>query len=81
MKDEAAGNIITEFIGLRSKLYAFKIQEYEGRCEKDFCDGSCDDKQCIGKGSKKCKGVKKPVVKDCIAFEDYKDCLFNSATY
>ena len=81
MKDEAAGKIIIEFVGLRSKLYAYKIYEYEGRCEKDFCDGSCDDKKCIGNGSKKCKGVKKPVVKDSITFENYKDCLFNNTTY
>ncbi|XP_063223272.1 uncharacterized protein LOC134531497 [Bacillus rossius redtenbacheri] len=27
MKDEAAGNVITEFVGLRPKLYAFKMED------------------------------------------------------
>ena len=58
MKDEVAGQVITEFVGLRSKLYAYKI------------DG--------GKEEKKCKGVKKYVVKKEITLEDYKDCLFTN---
>ena len=29
-----------------------------------------------GKESKKCKGVKKSVVKKSITYEDYKNCLF-----
>ena len=54
-KDEAAGKIITEFVGLRAKLYSFKMED--------------------GKENKKCKGVKKQVVKDSITHEDYKTCL------
>ena len=57
MKDEAGGRQISEFAGLRSKLYAFKIHE--------------------GSEKKKCKGVKKRVVKTQITLEDYKDCVFN----
>ena len=34
-----------------------------------------------GKASKKCKGVKKAVVKNALTFENYKDCLFNGTTY
>lgn len=30
---------------------------------------------------KKCKGVKKSVVKSNITFEHYKDCLFNNVNY
>ena len=56
MKDEAGGKQITEFLRLRSKLYAYKM------------DG--------GKEAKKCKGVKKVVVKNKITLEDYKNCLF-----
>ena len=56
-KDEAAGRCIEEFVGLRSKLYSFKMLE--------------------GEETKKCKGVKKSVVKKSIAHEDYKTCLFN----
>ena len=81
MKDEAAGNNISEFVGLRSKLYAFKIQEYDDRCEREFCDGSCEKKGCVGNGGKKCKGVKKSVVKNSITFESYKDCLFNNTSH
>ena len=43
MKDEAAGKQVTEFVGLRSKLYAYRMLD--------------------GSETKKCKGVKKGVVK------------------
>ena len=57
MKDEVAGKgVISEFVGLRSKLYAYKLG--------------------TGKDEKRCKGVKKYVVKNEITFEDYKNCLF-----
>ena len=55
-KDEARGKVIDEFVGLRAKLYSYKMFE--------------------GEESKKCKGVKKSVVKKSIAHEDYKNCLF-----
>ena len=55
-KDEVAGKIIEEFVGLRAKLYSFKMFE--------------------GEESKKCKGIKKIVVKKSITHEDYKKCLF-----
>ena len=55
-KDEAGGEIIEEFVGLRAKLYSYKMLH--------------------GNEEKKCKGVKKPVVKKTIQFEDYKRCLF-----
>ena len=63
MKDEAAGNQIKEFVGLRSKLYAYDIQKYDGMCGKEFCNGSCEKRECVGTGGKKCEGVKKGVVK------------------
>lgn len=56
MKDEMAGKPISEFVGLSSKMYAFK---------------------CAGKENKKCKGVKKNIVKRELCFDDYKDTLFN----
>ncbi|XP_064645963.1 uncharacterized protein LOC135499232 [Lineus longissimus] len=55
MKDEEAGHRITEFIALRSKLYAYTTDQDEA--------------------VKKCKGVKKSVVKNEISFEDYKTVL------
>ena len=54
-KDEVNGDIIDEFVGLRAKLYSYKMFK--------------------GKESKKCKGVKKSVVKKSITHEDYKKCL------
>ena len=57
MKDEAGGRIIEEFIGLRAKLYSYKMFE--------------------GKEEKKCKGIKKSVVRKDISHEDYKECLFS----
>ena len=47
MKDEAGGKIIEEFVGLRAKLYSYKMFE--------------------GKEEKKCKGIKKSVVKKDIS--------------
>ena len=57
MKDEAGGRIIEEFIGLRAKLYSYKMFK--------------------GKEEKKCKGIKKSVIKNNISHEDYKECLFS----
>ena len=56
-KDEVAVKQITYFVGLRPKLYSFKIEET--------------------KEVRKCKGIKKNVVKKGIAFEDYVHCLFS----
>ena len=55
MKDELGGEIMTEFVTLRPKMYAYKM-------------GSAE--------SKKCKGIKKCIVRKTISFEDYKACLF-----
>ena len=55
-KDEVAGKQITHFVGLRPKLYSFKVED-----EKEL---------------KKCKGIKKNVVKKKIDFDDYVKCLF-----
>ena len=66
MKDELDGIIITEFIALRSKLYSFEI------ANKDKAKAKSK-----GIGTRKCKGVKKNVVKKHISHEDYKQCLLN----
>ena len=54
MKDELGGDIMREFVELRPKMYAYKVES------KEF---------------KRCKGIKKCVVKKNIKFEDYKRCL------
>ena len=59
MKDELGGEIMTEFVTLRPKMYAYKM-------------GSAE--------SKKCKGIKKCLVKKTISSEDYKACLFSEET-
>jgi len=56
LKDEAGGEIIEEFVGLRAKLYAIKKLDGE---------------------VKKCKGVKRNVIRNKIPFNDYKDVLFS----
>ena len=59
-KDEAAGTQIDEFVGLRAKLYSYKMFE--------------------GDEHKKCKGIKRNVVKIKITHDDYKTCLQNGRT-
>ena len=58
MKLETGSKQIEEFVGLRSKLYAYKMAE-------------------DGDEEKKCKGVKKAVIKKEITFDNYKECLFS----
>ena len=57
MKDELGGKIMTEFVVLTPKLYAYK---------------KLDNPE-----DKKCKRVKKCVVKHMISFDDYKSCLLD----
>ena len=56
MKDEPGGKIMTEFIALRPKSYAYKYNSKE---------------------EKKCKRIKKCVVKKTLKFDDYVNCLLN----
>ena len=62
-KDEVGGKVIDEFVGLRAKLYSYKMLE--------------------GEESKKCKGVKKSVIKKSIEHEDNKKnvCLREKSSY
>lgn len=72
-KDECSGNIMTEFIGLRSKMYTYKIQD------ETFEDETVED-ETVEDGTvviKKLKGVRKPCLDNKITFEDYYDSLFN----
>ena len=59
MRDELGGEIMTEFVTLRPKMYAYRA-------------GSAE--------SKKCKGIKKCIVKKTVSFEDYKNCLLSGET-
>ena len=64
MKDELGGKIMTEFIALRPKLYAYRKLSEDKRC-KNILEG------------KRCKGIKKCVVKKMLDFDDYKKCFFD----
>ena len=56
MKDELGGKIMTEFVVLRPKFYAYrKLNDEE---------------------DKKCKGIKKCVVKKMLDFDEYRKCLY-----
>ena len=57
MKDELGGKIMTEFIALRLKLYAYR----KLNCIED----------------KRCKGIKKCLVRKTISFDDYENCLLD----
>ena len=59
MKDELGGEIMKEFVSLRSKMYSYRVGNSE---------------------PKKCKGIKKCIVKHTISFDDYKRCLFSGET-
>ena len=65
MKDELGGAIMAEFIALRPKLYSYRVLDGEGPCFME---------------SKKCKGIKKCIVKKTLTFEDKMNRLFDSNT-
>ena len=70
MKDELGGKIMTEFVALRAKMYAYrKIDRLEAQHEHFV---ACDEKRC--------KGAKKCVVSEGLTFDDYKICLFDDKT-
>ena len=60
-------NQITEFVGLRSKLYAYRT---DLSVDKDDHDEH-----------KKCKGVKRSVVAQDITFQNYKNTLFDRQVF
>ena len=67
MKDECGGNQILRFVGLRSKLYAYEVD----RLRNDDGEWRYDVKK------KKCKGVRKCIIKKEITINDYEECLFS----
>ena len=64
-KDEAAGNPITSFAGLKSKVYSYEVELPGG------------DKGVEIKNNKACKGISKNVVKRDIDHKDYLSTLQN----
>ena len=73
-KDEAAGRQITHFVGLRPKLYTFKVEEI-----KEGENKVKGEKEMKGENKgevDKAKGVKESVIRKSLTFDDYKKCLF-----
>ncbi|CAH1106760.1 unnamed protein product [Psylliodes chrysocephalus] len=83
MKDENNGIPMTDFVGLRSKIYLTKVVQTEAdikkkrrKLEEEAYDGDEIDEIIKNFGvSKKAKGVKSSVVKTKINFSDFIDCL------
>ena len=61
-KDESRGNQIVEFVGLRSKMYAFRVES----SNHDVVE------------SKMAKGVKKAVINKDLKFDNYMQCNFEN---
>ena len=69
MKDELGGKIMTEFVALRAKMYAYrKIDRLAAQHEHKEVGEKC------------CKGTKRCVVAEGLTFDDYKTCLFDGKT-
>lgn len=78
MKDENNGKIMLEFVGLRSKMYSYKVQSKEKDNEKKNKNVNSnyfnEDFLLNFQITKKAKGVKKSALKK-ITFQDYYECL------
>ena len=70
MKDELGGKIMTEFVALRVKMYAYREIDRLATQHDHFV--ACDEKGC--------KGTKMCVVSESLTFDDYKVCLFDGKT-
>ncbi|XP_044578876.1 uncharacterized protein LOC123261350 [Cotesia glomerata] len=74
MKDENNGKIMSEFVGLRAKLYAFQIyKSKEDQIQMYESDEEVKDDTV----KMRAKGVKKSTLRT-ITFDDYKQCLFDN---
>ncbi len=66
-KDECGGNKILRFCGLRSKLYAYEVDRLMG----DNGEWNYNVQK------KKCKGIRKYIIKKKITIDDYEECLIS----
>ena len=70
-------------IGVNKKVIGLMKDELGGKIMTEFValrPKLCSYKIVGGSEDKKCKGIKKCVVKKTLTFEDYKTCLFNDST-
>ena len=69
-KDEAGGELILEFVGLRSKAYSFRQESWNDKKKEWYIAEH-----------KKCKGIKKGVVARKMHFEHYRDVLYTHKSH
>ena len=74
-KLENGANIIVLYIGLRPKMYTFKVEKKYEKDKKD--DDKIKEIEMKIEEEKKAKGVKKCVIKKSLTLEDYEKCLFS----
>ena len=70
-------------IGLNKKVIGLMKDELGGKIMTEFValrPKLCSCRELDGSEDKKCKGIKKCVVKKTLTFEDYKTCLFSDST-
>ena len=70
-------------IGLKKKVIGLMKDELGGKIMTEFValrPKLYSYKKLDGLEDKKCKGIKKCIVKKTLTFEDYKTCLFNDST-
>ena len=70
-------------IGLNKKVIGLMKDELGGKIMTEFIalrPKLCSYKKLDGSEDKKCKGIKKCVVKKTLTFENYKTCLFSDST-
>lgn len=72
-KDELNSRVMTEFVGLRSKMYSIRSQQGEKRAAS-----AAEADQYTYSEIKKAKGIKKCVLRKEIGFDDYVSCLLNN---
>jgi len=83
MKDENNSRIMTDFVGLRSKLYTLKLEtdpleltkKRQKLLEEEYEEDEIEDILANEGVTKKAKGVKSSVLKTKITFDDYVECL------
>lgn len=65
MKDENSGHIMTEFVGLRAKMYSYKVQKFKN----------------LSIESKRAKGVKKHIINNKLRFSDFLKCIEENTAF
>lgn len=76
-KDELNSQLITEFVGLRSKMYCIRAEQLVNVIN---CDGTVCLRKVTGiEKIKRAKGVKNYVLKSQISFDDYQNCVINNS--